>query len=222
MNITDEKKEEFAKNNFGLVHSCANRFRGKGIEYDDLFSTGCVGLIKAIDAFDEDRGVKFSTYAVPVILGEIKRLFRDGGAIKVSRGLKELSLKLNKIRERFINDNAREPTVNELAQKMSITVEEVSEAISAGLPPVSLTPVDDEGETVEINIGVDAIDEQLTDAISLRDAIKRLEEKDKQLILLRYYRYKTQSETAKILSMTQVQVSRREKKILKELRCMLN
>ena len=108
-------REEFIQNNLGLVHACAGRFRGRGIEYDDLYSAGCMGLVKAYDGFDEGRGVQFSTYAVPVILGEIKKLFRDGGTVKVSRSLKELGLKVNTLRETIIKNTGAEPTVGQLA-----------------------------------------------------------------------------------------------------------
>ena len=111
-------REEFIENNLGLVHSCAGRFKGRGIEYDDLYSAGCMGLVKAYDGFDEERGVCFSTYAVPVILGEMKKLFRDGGTVKVSRSLKELGLKVNDARERYMKANGTEPTVALLAEML--------------------------------------------------------------------------------------------------------
>ncbi len=221
MNMTASEKEAFAKSNFGLVHSCANRFRGRGIEYDDLFSTGCVGLIKAINAFDDERGVKFSTYAVPVILGEIKRLFRDGGAVKVSRSIKELSMKIARQTAEFSNKYGKEPTVNELAEILGVPPEEIAEAISAALPPVSLTPVDDEHGGQQIDIGTESVDEQLTDTIVLKSAVEMLQPEERKLIVMRYFKYQTQSQTAKQLNMTQVQVSRKEKKILTKLREMM-
>lgn len=217
MQITDEKREMFVKDNLGLVHSCANRFRGRGIEYEDLFSGGCMGLLKAIEAFDDTRGVKFSTYAVPVILGEIKRMFRDGGAVKVSRGLKELSMKASREREKFICKHLREPAISELSELLGVTVEEAAQAITAGMHPVSLTPQSDENES-EIDIKVESIEDKITDILSLREAVKSLPEKERKIIVLRYFKNKTQSETAKHLSMTQVQVSRTEKKILEKLK----
>lgn len=220
MKLTETEKERFAKDNFGLVHSCAGRFCGRGIEYDDLFSAGCVGLVKAIEGFDESRGFKFSTYAVPVILGEIKRLFRDGGAVKVSRGIKELSLKISKASAEFIKQNGREPTVNELASALGASAEDVAQAISAALPPVSLTPADDESAP-QIDIGTDSSDDRVTDAIVLQSAVEKLAPDERKIILMRYFRHRTQSETAKEMNMTQVQVSRREKKILMKLRVML-
>lgn len=211
------KRKERIENNLGLVHSCAHRFRGRGIEYEDLYGAGCVGLIKAASGFDESRGWRFSTYAVPVILGEIKRLFRDGGAVKVSRSLKELSMKTVRNREVYMNKYGREPTISELAQMMNVTPEQVAEAMSASLPPISLTVSEDDGGG-QIDIPVNAPEEKIADILSLKQAINTLEVKDRKLIILRYINNKTQTETAKLLGMTQVQVSRREKKILMQLR----
>ncbi len=214
-----QERDTFAEQNLGLVHLCARRFQGRGIEYDDLYSAGCVGLIKAIDAFDENRGVQFSTYAVPVILGEMKRLFRDGGAIKVSRGLKELSMKVTREREHFSKHYGREATIAELSCLLQVREEEIVEAINVSVPPVSLTEQDDEENgKKQIDIPVDNEEESIADRLSLKEVIGSLETKDRKLIILRYFREKTQTETAKELSMTQVQVSRREKKILTELK----
>lgn len=218
---TPIEKDEFVKKNLGLVHSCANRFRGRYIEYDDLFSAGCIGLLKAIDGFDESRGLMFSTYAVPAILGEIKRLFRDGGAVKVSRGLKELSIKVVRERESFMKVNFREPTITELAKRMDISPEDVVEALNVSAPPISLTVYDEDGNS-QVDIPVDDLDEKISDSISLSEVIQTLDEQDRQLIILRYYKSKTQVQTAKLLGMTQVQVSRREKKLLLKLRGKLN
>ncbi len=211
------ERDRFVEQNLGLVHSCANRFRGKGIEYDDLYSAGCMGLIKAFDAFDDQRGVRFSTYAVPVILGEIRRLFRDGGSVKVSRSLKELSVKVAKERERFLQKTGREPTVSEIAEELMVEPDDVAEAINAGTPTVSLTESEEDGGG-QLDVRVETLEEQLADTISLKEVIGQLEPKDRSLILLRYFKGKTQSETAEYLGMTQVQVSRREKKILSALR----
>ena len=134
-----------AQENLGLVHLCANRFKNRGIEYEELFSAGCVGLLKAVRAFDADRGVLFSTYAVPVILGEIKRLFRDGGAIKVSRGTKELSLRLARLREKFMLQNGSEPTVSQLAALAQASEESVIEALNVSAAPLSLTEENEDG-----------------------------------------------------------------------------
>lgn len=207
-----------AEDNLGLVHLCANRFRNRGIEYDDLYSAGCIGLVKASKAFDESRGVKFSTYAVPVILGEIKRLFRDGGAVKVSRSTKELSLKTTRYREKFLSEKGREPTISELCEHFCADTEEIVEALNVAIPPVSLTQEDDDENSIQTDIPVESPDEEIAERLSLRQAISSLESFDRQLVYLRYFENKTQSETAKELNMTQVQVSRREKKILEKIR----
>ena len=210
-------REILITENLGLVHSCAHRFTGRGIEYEDLFQAGCMGLVKAFDAFDRERGVRFSTYAVPVILGEMRRLFRDGGTVKVSRSLKERSLKTTKERENFLLKNGREPTVSELSEILSVSAEEVTEALCAAAPVISLTAGEDEGGG-QTDVPVESPEDEITERLSVIKAISDLEEKDRTLIKYRYYENKTQTETAKILGMTQVQVSRREKKILEILR----
>jgi RNA polymerase sporulation-specific sigma factor len=209
--------QPLAQENLGLVHLCANRFKNRGIEYEELYSAGCIGLLKAVKAFDRSRGVLFSTYAVPVILGEIKRLFRDGGTIKVSRSTKELSLKLARLRQEHMLRSGEEPTVSQLAQLAQASEESVIEALSVSAAPLSLTQENDDG-TRQVDIPVDAPDEEITEKLSLRQALSGLESRDKQLIALRYFRSLTQTQTAKVLGMTQVQVSRREKKILERLR----
>lgn len=214
-----ESNKKFIEDNLGLVHLCANKFRSKGIDYDDLYGAGCIGLLKAAKGFDETRGVKFSTYAVPVILGEIKRLFRDGGTIKVSRGLKELSLKITQIRERFNLSKGREPTIEELAKLADIPEEDVVEALNVSLPPLSLASWGNEDDSsCEIDIPVSAPDEEITNSLTLKQILSSLDKKDAKLLYLRYFQNKTQTETAKILDMTQVQVSRREKKLLLSMR----
>ncbi len=214
---TKADRDLFVEQNIGLVHSCVKRFKGRGIEYDDLFSAGCVGLIKAIDAFDEERGLCFSTYAVPVILGEIKRLFRDGGAIKVSRGLKELSLKVTRQREVYIKNHGKEPTVTELSELLEVTTDDIIEALNVSMPPVSLTDNSEDGMG-QLDIPVENHEERIADIVSLKDALSHLDARDRKLIVLRYFKNKTQTQTAKELSMSQVQVSRREKKILGNLK----
>jgi len=212
-----KEREDFAVSNLGLVHSLAHRLKGRGIEYEELYSAGCVGLIKAMEGFDESRGFKFSTYAVPVILGEMKRLFRDGGSVKVSRSLKELSLKVTRERENLILTLGREPTVSELSEKLGVEPHLIAEAINVSLPVVSLTEPDDEGGG-QTDIKVDSPEELLSDKLALREVLKELDEKDRNLLILRYYKNKTQTEVAEMLGMTQVQVSRREKKLLLQLR----
>ena len=205
-------KNEFAKAHLGLVRACCNRFKGKGIEYEELYSAGCLGLAKAINNFDESRGLQFSTYAFPVIMGELKRLFRDGGSVKVSRSLKELSLKISRINNEYSLKNGRELSVNELAEKLFVTPEQITEALNSAQPAVSIDYEDD--ETAAPVIPSPDIQYEITERLSLINAIGTLEEKDRKIINLRYYQSKTQVQTAKILNMTQVQVSRREKKIL--------
>ena len=213
-------RQDLIENNIGLVHSCAGRLKGRGIEYDDLFQAGCMGLVKAADAFDHDRGVRFSTYAVPVILGEIRRLFRDGGTVKVSRSLKELSIKIGRMRERFTIDAGREPQLSEIANTLEVSEEMVVEAITAATPPLSLTSGEDDSGG-QIDLPVDSPEDLLSNIISLRQVLGQLETRDRHLVYLRYFDNMTQTQTAKLLGMTQVQVSRREKKILQSLRELL-
>ena len=206
-----------AQENLGLVHLCANRFKNRGIEYEELYSAGCIGLLKAVKAFDPERGVMFSTYAVPVILGEIKRLFRDGGSIKVSRSIRELSLRLSRLREEFMLKNGQEPTLSQLARLCGEDEENVIQALNVSAAPMSLTGESDE-QSRQIDIPVPPPEEDITERLSLRQALSGLDERDRQLIYLRYYKNLTQTQTARVLDMTQVQVSRRERKILDEMK----
>ena len=210
--------DEFIGENLGLVHSLANRFRGRGIEYEELYSAGCMGLVKAAKGFDETRGLRFSTYAVPVILGEIKRLFRDGGTVRVSRSIKELSLKIARRREECSKAGA-EPTITQLAQYFEVSEEQITEAISASQPALSLTGSDESGN--EYDLPVEPPQAKATELIALGQCLGALEADDRRLIYLRYWKGLTQSETGKQLNMTQVQVSRREQRILEGLRGML-
>ncbi len=206
-----------AEENLGLVHLCANRFRNRGIEYEELYSAGCIGLLKAIKVFDDTRGVKFSTYAVPVILGEIKRLFRDGGTVRVSRSIKELYMRATKERENYINTHGKEPTIQELANILQVDEYSVSLALSSSLPPVSLTDTDEDGGG-QLDVPTEAPDTQIGNSIAIHQLLNTLEERDRNMIVFRYYDNLTQSQTAEKLGMTQVQVSRREKKILAKMR----
>ncbi len=207
------------EDNIGLVHSIAKRFKGRGEEYDDLYQAGCVGLIKAVDNFDESKGFLFSTYAVPVIMGEIRRLFRDGGAVKVSRSLKEKSIKVQAIREKFIKKELREPTVSELSELCGIETEELFEVLNVINPVVSLSCTTEDGDET-IDIPVDDTD-KLFDRLSVHHAIRDLSNDELLLIKYRFYEGKTQCESAKLLGISQVQVSRREKQLLAKLRTRL-
>ena len=216
--IETTPRAEFIQNNLGLVHACAGRFRNRGIEYEELYAAGCLGLVKACDGFDASRGLCFSTYAVPVILGEIKKLFRDGGTVKVSRSLKELGLRINAERERCLKRTGTEPSVTQLAETLDTTPEQVALAIRASLPVLSLTPADGEDGGREWDVPVDSPEEMLSERISLDEVMDKLPPSDRLLIRLRFFGGQTQSETAKVLHTTQVQISRRERKILKWMR----
>ena len=215
------RRSAFIEQNLGLVHACAGRFRGRGIEYDDLYSAGCMGLVKACDGFDESRGVCFSTYAVPVILGEIKKLFRDGGTVKVSRSVKELGLKVNAARERHLKLYGTEMTVGQLAAELGESPEAVALAIRAAMPAMSLTPGAEDGDDRQLDIPVASLEEELSDRISLEEVLASLPAADQELIRLRFYAGRTQSDTARLLHTTQVQISRRERKILQQMRAKL-
>lgn len=208
-------RDELITQNLGLVGSCASRFLGKGVEYEDLYSAGCIGLIHAADRFNENLGFAFSTYAVPAILGEIKRIFRDEGSVKISRSLKERARTLRIAAEKFEKENGAEPTVSELSNILGIETSETAELLCVAYPVVSLTDSDGEGQNdipdSDIYSGID-------NRISVQKAIATLPEDDKKLIYLRYFAELTQSKTAKELGISQVQVSRREKIILNQLR----
>lgn len=214
--MVTEHREEMIKQNIGLVHSIANRFRGRGCDYEDLFQTGCVGLIKAVDNFDESRGYKFSTYAVPVIMGEIKRIFRDGGAIKVSRSLKEKANKAQSLRESFINRELREPTVSEMAKLLGCDEAETAQVLNVIAPMISLNSSGEDGENA-IDIPIDETDD-LFDRLSVHQLMKHLDLTERAIVDCRYYKGMTQARTARLLGISQVQVSRREKALLLKLR----
>lgn len=179
--VTDTR-EEMISQNIGLVHSIANRFRGRGADYDDLFQSGCVGLIKAVDNFDASKGFAFSTYAVPVIMGEIKRIFRDGGAIKVSRSLKEKAIKAQALRDKFVKRELREPTVSELSQMLDCSLEETAEVLNVITPMISLNSSGEDGENT-LDIPIDESD-MLFDRLSVHQLITHLDETEQQIINL--------------------------------------
>lgn len=209
-------RDELILNNLGLVGSCASRFIGKGIEYEDLYSSGCIGLIKAADGFNEDLGFAFSTYAVPSILGEIRRLFRDGGSVKISRNLKEKARELQFVKEDLEKSLGVEPTISEIAEKMGISIPEVAQLLCVMQPVISLTSEDDNEK--QIDIPADDEYSPIDDRLSLEQVLNCLNESDRRLIRLRYFDGLTQSKTANILGVSQVQVSRREKSILSDMR----
>lgn len=217
MKEKNSDREALIENNYGLVHACANKFRGRGVEYDDLFQAGCVGLIKAADNFDKSRGFAFSTYAVPVILGEIKRIFRDGGTVKIGRSLKEKARHAMQIKEQLSLHLGRAPTIGELAEKLGVDISQAAELITVSMPVISLTATDDKGNA-QLDIPTQAPEEEISEKMALKSVICALEEKDRKLIELRYFKGLTQVKTAAELGMSQVQVSRREKAILIEMR----
>lgn len=214
--VNSSRDEDIIKN-LGLVHSIARRFIGRGVDYDDLCQAGCIGLIKAVDNFDKERGYSFSTYAVPVIMGEIKRIFRDGGAIKVSRAIKEKSIYVQSVREKFKAKEKREPTITELAEITNTSIEELSQILNILLPVMSLSADFDN----EYDIPIDDSD-NVFDRITVRQAISGLSKNEILLIRYRYFEGKTQVESAKLLGISQVQVSRREKAVLEKLKIKLS
>ena len=210
-------REKFLEENLGLVHLLARRFKGRGIDYEDLFQAGCEGLCKAFDRFEPQRGLAFSTYAVPVILGEIKKLFREGGSIKVSRSLKETAMRLLKLQQAMEEEAGHSVTIRELARRAGLGEEAVQEALLSGQQPLSLSASEEEnGHPTEIPC--ESKEEEISVRLSLEQELHKLEESDQKLLLFRYYQGMTQADTAKQLQMTQVQVSRREKKLLLLLR----
>ena len=203
-----------------LVHSCAQRFRGRGIEYDDLFQAGCLGLIKAAENFEESRGLRFSTYAVFLILGEMKLLFRKGGTVTMSRALRELSVKVARERDKFLQREGRQPSIGELAEILGVEPEQAAQALEASQPALSLTDSGEDGGG-QTDVAVDSGEDAALERLSLRQAVQELAPRDRNIVYLRYCKSSTQTETARRLGMTQVQVSRREKVILQQLRLKL-
>lgn len=216
------------ESNIGLVWSIIRRFQNRGHETDDLFQIGCIGLIKAINKFDTAYDVKFSTYAVPMIIGEVKRFLRDDGIIKVSRSLKETSNKARITKEVMCKELGREPTINELAQRLEISNEELVMAVESGYTPESLfNPVGDgDNDSIllidKLNDDCNENETNIIDKIALKQILNTLKPRERQIIILRYFKEKTQVQIAEILGISQVQVSRIEKKILSEIRNKIN
>lgn len=212
-------EETLMRENMGLVKSVAARFLGRGAEFEDLCQLGSIGMLKAIRNFDTSYGTAFSTYAVPLIIGEIKRFLRDDGMIKVSRELRQKGAYLLRRKEEFTSEHGREPTVTELAEFCGCSVEEAVEGLDAGNAVLSFSePVGE--RALEDLIGTDNIDE-LCEREALRQAVLDLPAEEKQLVLLRFYRGYSQQKAGEVLGMTQVKVSRTEKKVLEKLRRML-
>ena len=219
----EEARSKLVTENMGLVWSIVKRFYGRGCESEDLFQIGSVGLIKAIDRFDLDLGLQFSTYAVPLITGEIKRFLRDDGMVKVSRSIKENGIKLSKIREKVMGTLGREATITELATATDMSHEEIFMALEAGMDVGSLQETIYQGDSSEISLEekiADDTDEQekMLNHMLIEELINALSEDEKRLIHMRYFEERTQAQTACVLGVSQVQVSRMEKKILKEMR----
>jgi len=212
-----EDRNAFVEQNMGLVYACARRLTGRGAEFEDLAQAGCVGLIKAADAFDPGRGLAFSTYAVPVILGEMRRLFREGGAVKVGRTTRERARELLRLKDGLAASLGREPGIAELAARAGMEPNEAAMLLGAGLPVLSLT-ADTEEQGQEWDLPVESPAQGIADKIALRQVLDGLEEPERRLVECRYFRSMTQSRTAELLGMTQVQVSRKEKAILAKLR----
>jgi len=216
-------RSEIVENNIGLVWSVVKRFSGRGVEIEDLFQIGCIGLIKAIDKFDLSYEVKFSTYAVPMIMGEIKRFLRDDGIIKVSRNLKELALKASSIKERLIKERGSEPTVKEIAERIGVTPEELSFAIEASARPESLYACceNEKGDSrtlIEKIESPDRFEIEITNKLLLENLLKIYPKREQEIITLRYFKQKTQTYVANKLGISQVQVSRIEKKLLLDMK----
>ncbi len=216
------------ENNIGLVWSIVRRFQNRGHETEDLFQIGSIGLIKAINKFDTSFDVKFSTYAVPMIIGEIKRFLRDDGIIKVSRSLKETSNKARITKEVMTRELGREPTIGEMAQRLDLSIEELVMAVEASYSPESLfNPVNDGDNSAlmlidKLNDECNEDETDIIDKIALKQVLDTLKPREKQIIILRYFKEKTQVQIANMLGISQVQVSRIEKKILEDIRTRIN
>lgn len=214
-----EACEQLVRENTGLIWAVAKRFVGRGTELEDLYQLGCLGFLKAVEGFDLDFGTQFSTYAVPKIAGEIRRFLRDDGAIKVSRSLKEQSAAIKAIRSRLTTEFGREPTIREIADKSGLTPEEIAMAETATAGTESIQrETGEEGFTLENILTDTQSEEKMVENIALRQAVDRLPERERTVIHLRFFHGLTQQRVAKVLSVSQVQVSRIEKKAIAQLR----
>ena len=213
-----EACQEIVRTNDRLIWSIVQRYSGRGVEMDDLFQLGCIGFLKAIQGFDPSFGTCFSTYAVPKIAGEIRRFLRDDGAVKVSRSVKEQAGKLRTVRERLRTALGREPTVGELAQETGMEVESIATVETATAQVASLQSETADGLTLESALGDTGMEDSLVERLALREAIEGLSERERMVISLRYYRGFTQERTARVVGVSQVQVSRIERKAVQRLR----
>ena len=205
----------------GLIWSVVRRYYGRGVEPEDLYQLGCLGFLKAVRGFDGERGTQFSTYAVPKIMGEIRRFLRDDGPVKVSRTLREQGARLGLARYKLEQALGRAPRLSELAAATGLTPEEAAVAESAGWETLSLQQETGEGTALADLLGDDGMEDGLVERLSLRQAISRLPEREREVVALRYYRGMTQTKAAQILGVSQVQVSRLEKRALEKLRAFL-
>lgn len=225
-NGNQEMMTKLVEENNGLIWSIVKRFKDRGYELEDLYQIGSIGFIKSIQRFDTSFDVKLSTYAVPYILGEIKRFIRDDGSIKVSRSIKELAMKIREIQNRYLKEKGEEITIMQIAKELKVSKEEVAVALDSLRPTVSIYEDSYSNEEGGISFldtlstGVDEA-EQLSNKLAIKQMIGNLEKREKEIILLRYYKNKTQMEVAKILGISQVQVSRIEKKILSAMKLKL-
>lgn len=221
-NGSAEAKDKLIQGNFPLIKSIVKNFQNKGVDYEDLYQIGCVGFLKAINNFDVKFDVKFSTYAVPMIAGEIKRFLRDDGNIKISRAIKTLWLKIKSYVDVYEKLHNESPTIDEIAKALSVTPEEVIYAQDASKQILSLDAQIDEtsnnSQSVLDRVVEEDKSEILLDKLLLKEAISLLPEREKKIVLLRYYRGKTQSEVAMMLGVSQVQISRLETKIIDKLK----
>ncbi len=217
-----QAKSVLLEENSPLIKSVIKRFINKGVEYDDLYQIGCMGFLKAIKNFDAGFGVKFSTYVVPMVIGEIKRFMRDDGSIKVSRALKTLNLQINKFVDAFVKENQKSPTIEEIAKHFEVEEQEIVLAMDSAKMPLSLySPIEEGADSLCLLDRIESEEDlggKMLEKIALGELVKNLEERDKKIIMLRYYFDKTQSEIARELHISQVQVSRLENKILENLR----
>lgn len=204
--------------NSGLIWAVVRRYYGRGVEPDDLYQLGCLGFLKAVRGFDADYGTQFSTYAVPKIAGEIRRYLRDSGSVKVGRTLKERSSAIYAARERLRTRLGREPALSELSEATGLTAEEIAVAELASAPPDSLQQENADGLTLESTLASPMTEESMVERIALRAAIDRLPDRERQTILLRFFKGMTQQQCARILGVSQVQVSRLEKRAIEKLR----